>query len=164
MPPVLVISAYATTEKRAEALAAGVDGFITKPMDVRKLSSALAGLQFAVEPEPEPGAEPAAQAGYDFHALRSLGEPEAMLARYARELEDNWTGVQRDWRQQPAEARQLVHRLRAQVLLTQAELAADQLKLLERALAESWPETEIAALLASAGHEIAHLLAAARKR
>ncbi|HTO02725.1 MAG TPA: response regulator, partial [Opitutus sp.] len=41
LPPVIVISAYSTTSKRAECLAAGAVAFVSKPIDLAKLGLAL---------------------------------------------------------------------------------------------------------------------------
>jgi CheY-like chemotaxis protein len=41
LPPVIVLSAYSTTSKKAECLAAGAVAFISKPIDPEKLSVAL---------------------------------------------------------------------------------------------------------------------------
>lgn len=41
LPPVIVLTAYSTTGKKAECLAAGAVSFISKPLDVAKLSAAF---------------------------------------------------------------------------------------------------------------------------
>jgi CheY-like chemotaxis protein len=48
LPPVIVLSAYSTTSKKAECLAAGAVAFISKPIDPQKLAGALEVCKFAV--------------------------------------------------------------------------------------------------------------------
>jgi CheY-like chemotaxis protein len=46
----IALTADAGEEERTAALAAGMDDFITKPIDVRRLEAALAGLKQAAKP------------------------------------------------------------------------------------------------------------------
>jgi signal transduction histidine kinase/CheY-like chemotaxis protein len=48
--PMIALTADAGEEERTAALAAGMDDFITKPIDVRRLEAALAGLKQAAKP------------------------------------------------------------------------------------------------------------------
>ena len=50
--PILAVTADASPRAREECLAAGMDGYLTKPLDLDSLESALA--HFVVEPEVEP--------------------------------------------------------------------------------------------------------------
>ena len=164
MPPVLVVSAYATSEKREEVLASGAAAFLTKPVDERKLRAVLAEINLGPGPAAAP-AEPVGDAAddpYDFSGLLVLGEKATVLGRYIGQVETGWAEVearQRDW---PAAA-ELVHKLRSQALLIRAVSAAEQLRLLEEALLGQWSEDEVAALRDCAGREIRALLQAARR-
>ena len=160
LPPVLVISAYATTEKKDEALAAGADAFLTKPVDERKLRLALASLGLGPVPGSVPDGVPAGPGGYDFRPLIGLGQKEEILSRYLEQVEANWTVVEKTWPTDHSAATRRVHELRSQVLLVHARLAADQLRLLEQGLAGSIPEADLATLVQCAGREIKALLEA----
>ena len=164
MPPVLVVSAYATSEKREEVLASGAAAFLTKPVDERKLRAVLAEINLGPGPASAP-AEPSGDAAnehYDFSSLLVLGEKATVLDQFISQVETVWSEVEarrQDW---PAAA-ELVHRLRSQALLVRALSTAEQLKLLEEALIGQWSEDEVTALLDCARREIRALLQAARR-
>ena len=162
LPPVLVISAYATADKRAEALAAGATAFVTKPVDEHKLRTALAAMDLGPDPGAAPLPSPQAGASYDFAALADLGVDEKVRQEFIGELEGSWAEVEQHWADSREGARHRVPRLRSQVLLVRADLAADQVRLLDLALESGWSDAEIAALVSSAGTEVRALLAAAR--
>ena len=165
LPPVLVISAYATTEKKAEALGAGATAFLTKPIDERKLQSALTALfqgrAAPVEPLLLPGEE--VPLYFDFSPLLALGDKPRVLEQFVHDLEQEWAEIGRPAAATAAEAADRAHRLHSQLLLVQATAAADQLRLLETALREGWTAPECEKLIACTDREIRGVAAAARK-
>ena len=163
MPPVMVISAYATIEKKQEALAAGAQLFVTKPVDERKLRLALAELTLGPAPGPELELAPSGDGACDFSALDALGERKVMVGNFMQEVNVAWDRVVHLWPTERGRARDLVHRLRSQMLLVRAEIIADQLMLLEKALLEDWTADEIILLVEGVARELADLRAAAAK-
>ena len=164
MPPVLVISAYATAEKKAEALAAGAQAFLTKPVDEFKLRTTLAALRLGPVLETSARHAPSGEEGFDFSPLLGLSTEAEVLDQFVAEVERSWTAATGLWFTGRPEAIRRVHQLRSQVLLVQAREAEEQLRLLEQALEKDGDPDDLAALIDCAGQEIRALLEEARRQ
>ena len=86
-----------------------------------------------------------------------------MVGNFMQEVNVAWDRVVPLWPTERGRARDLVHRLRSQMLLVRAEIIADQLMLLEKALLEDWTADEIILLVEGVARELADLRAAAAK-
>ena len=146
LPPVLVVSAYSTTSKRAECLAAGVSAFISKPIDVAKLSAAFEQCVFNSAPALIQTV-PAERTTVDLSSLFALGEEAAVIDSFLLDVHEGRSRLAAIWRNEPKKAELLAHRLKAQMMLIRARDAASLLELLEQALNEKWSAEDIARLV-----------------
>lgn len=133
-PPVVAVTAYSTTEKLDEARAAGMTGFVTKPVTQEKLSRVIRGLSEGLQPRRSldinlapPPASP----------LASLGDLAPSCDQLARDIAARWrnTSTMAELRD-PRTARE-AHALRSLLLLAAEETTAEQIALLETAAERS---------------------------
>lgn len=151
-PPIVAVTAYTTQEKLEEARAAGMTGFVTKPVTREKLERVILGLSEGLRPK----------RSLDTHTAGALaGNPLASLGDLAPSAEQLREGVTRKWQAVGAMARLRdprtgaeAHALRSLLLLAGEDTAAEQVGLLEQAAdAGDWPA--VLRLLTFAGEEIA---------
>ncbi len=121
-PPIVVLSAYATEEKESQALAVGALRFLSKPLRPEALREALReaipGLAAA-----EAGAPPPSEFPVDRRQLE-------------QSLREEWQAALAQWRTQPAEAANRVHRMRGLArYLPPSDLSA-ALRDIEKALSD----------------------------
>ncbi len=150
-PPVIAVTAYSTTEKLDEARAAGMTGFVTKPITKEKLSRVIRGLSEGLQPRRSLDINLAAAPA---SPLASLGDLAPSCEQLASDIAARWQSTTtlaelRDPRT-PREA----HALRSLLLLASEEGAAEQIALLESA-AESADWSTVDKLLPFAAEEIA---------
>lgn len=150
-PPVIAVTAYSTTEKLDEARAAGMTGFVTKPITKEKLSRVIRGLSEGLQPRRSLDINLAAAPA---SPLASLGDLAPSCEQLASDIAARWQSTitlaeLRDPRT-PREA----HALRSLLLLASEEGAAEQIALLESA-AESADWSTVDKLLPFAAEEIA---------
>lgn len=137
LPPVVVVSAYSTTSKRAECLAAGAAAFVSKPIDRAKLVAALTGCALSRAAIPHETAT-VASAAIDLSALFALDRSADVIDRLVREIGDGQARLHSIWRNDPAAAALLAHRLKSQMALVNAKDCASLLELFERGFTENW--------------------------
>jgi signal transduction histidine kinase/CheY-like chemotaxis protein len=145
VPPVIVVSAYSTTAKRAECLAAGATAFVSKPIDPTKLAGALDGILLGSAPlEPQDDTDGMSM---DLSPLIALKDKADVLGSFLQDLDQTRAQLKMTWRQDPQTAAFLAHRLKAQMALVRAEEATSLMDLLEQALNEKWPADNIEKLV-----------------
>jgi signal transduction histidine kinase/DNA-binding NarL/FixJ family response regulator len=98
--PILGLTADVTTEMRERCLAVGMNDVIAKPVDLRQLQAALAGVAQPGDPEPATADSPIAAAVFDPTTYRELFADEtadgrAWLAIYLDAAADLVSGVDR---------------------------------------------------------------------
>jgi signal transduction histidine kinase/DNA-binding NarL/FixJ family response regulator len=151
-PPIIAVTAYTTQEKLEEARAAGMTGFVTKPVTREKLERVIRGLSEGLRPK----------RSLDTHSAGALaGSPLASLGDLAPSAEQLSEGIAHKWQAVSALARLRdprtgaeAHALRSLLLLATEEVAAEQVALLEQAAdGADWPAVQ--RLLEFAGEEIA---------
>ncbi len=138
-PPIIAVTAYSTPERIAEAKAAGIQQFVTKPIDRRKLEAAILGLDL-------PGTavtirtpqHPPSAIQCDFMSLLSFEDGHRVLADYASALAPAWREVAavlegEGSRHSEVKAR-AVHAFRSRILVAGAHQIAEQLSVLEDAV------------------------------
>ena len=160
-PPIIAVTAYSTVEKMAEARAAGIRGFVTKPISEKKLAAAILRLGTRISLH-RPQDPPASSA--DFTALLRLEHGRQVLLEYSRDLAATWEGVTRAMTAGETEAAaKAVHAFRSSVLAVRAQEPAEQLALLEDCVREGrW--TDAQRIAAVVGPMIADLAGLARQR
>ncbi|GAB1490212.1 hypothetical protein MASR2M8_26710 [Opitutaceae bacterium] len=149
-PPVIAVTAYSTTEKLDEARAAGMTGFVTKPVTKEKLSRVIRGLSEGLQPRRSLDINLAAAPA---SPLASLGDLAPSCEQLASDIAARWRSTTtlaelRDPRT-PREA----HALRSLLLLASEEGAAEQIALIENA-ADSADWQTVDKLLPIAAEEI----------
>jgi len=86
-PPIVAITAYSTKEKVVEAQAAGMTGFITKPVTKDKLERVIRGLSEGLQPK----------RSLDTHTAALARNPLASLGDLAPTGEQLATAIARKW-------------------------------------------------------------------
>jgi CheY-like chemotaxis protein len=130
-PPIVAVTAYTTQEKLEEARAAGMTGFVTKPVTREKLERVIRGLSEGLRPK----------RSLDTHTAGALtGSPLASLGDLAPTAEQLAEGIAGKWQTLSTLARLRdprtgteAHALRSLLLLATEEIAAEQVALLEQA-------------------------------
>ncbi len=151
-PPIVAVTAYTTQEKLEEARAAGMTGFVTKPVTREKLERVILGLSEGLRPK----------RSLDTHTAGALaGNPLASLGDLAPSADQLHDGIARKWQAVAAMAQLRdprtgaeAHALRSLLLLAAEESAAEQVGLLEQA-ADAGDWATALRLLTFAGEEIA---------
>lgn len=161
-PHFVVLSAYATTEKKQEALAAGATAFLSKPVDERKLSELLRSLNLHAKSAQQTPQALESSSGVNFAAILALPGSHARLPEFARDLETSWAAVRQAFPGNRTTARALAHRMRSQLALVRAEIALGQMQLLERALTEAWPDQDVGRLMAELEPSIVEIIVSAQ--
>lgn len=137
-PPVVAVTAYSTREKVAEARAAGITGFVAKPISRRKLEAAILGVGEADRSSRPIDLAPAG-GEWDFSPLLRLPDGRQALAEFAEGLGSAWDHVAAqiaalEAGAPRAGAAKAVHAFRGRILTVQAQALAEQLSTLEQAL------------------------------
>lgn len=135
--PIIAVTAFSTPEKIEQARNAGISGFVTKPISREKLEAAIKGSSTTNRNAGE--SRVGAKIAYDFNTLLRLNEGRQRLAEYSESLIAAWAKTESKCHHEsiaPDEARRLVHAMRSQVLVADAVGIAEQLALLEDAVAE----------------------------
>jgi CheY-like chemotaxis protein len=130
-PPVFAVTGYASTEKLAEAKAAGMSGFITKPVTREKLERTIRSLAGGREPRRSLDAEMAPPGGKS--PLASLGSLAPGPLQLAGQIAQQWQAVSALAAMQDPRTGHGAHRLRSLLLLAGEESAAEQVGLFEAA-------------------------------
>ena len=151
-PPIVAVTAYTTHEKLEEARAAGMTGFVTKPVTREKLERVILGLSEGLRPK----------RSLDTHTAGALaGNPLASLGDLAPSSDELHEGIARKWQAVGAMAKLRdprtgaeAHALRSLLLLAAEESAAEQVGLLEQA-ADAGDWATALRLLTFVGEEIA---------
>jgi signal transduction histidine kinase/ActR/RegA family two-component response regulator len=138
-PPVVAVTAYSTKEKVAEAKAAGITGFVAKPISRRKLEAAILGVG-EVDRSSRPIEVVAASNGdWDFGALLRLPDGRQALAEFGEGLGSAWERVESLVARlgpgvDEGPAAKAVHSFRGRVLAVEAHGLVEQLASLEQAV------------------------------
>lgn len=161
-PPVICVTAYSTPEKIAEARAAGISGFVTKPVSRRKLESAILGLgsQFQARRSLDVART---KVECDFSSLLRLDDGSRVLAEYAEALPGAWTGTVSLIDRDADEGAKAVHAFRSRILAVHANSVGEQLAVLEDSL-RAGHQAEVRRLVDLIGSMVDDLAAAARAR
>lgn len=150
-PPVVAVTAYSSAEKMAAATAAGMAGFVTKPITREKLEHLIRNLDTG--PRPRPGVDIPRPAGVPA-ALSILGDLAPTLAKLSADLDAGWRQAEAQARLRDPRAGRAAHALRSLLLLAGENDLSEQFGLLERAAGEGdWATTD--RLLAFLADEIA---------
>lgn len=148
-PPIIAVTAYTLGEKFDAARAAGMAGFVTKPVTREKLEQLIRGLAGGLSPRrsldiQRPPAGP----------LAELGDLAPSLSKISSDVGLRWLEVETQARLHDPRTARTAHALRSLLLLAGEEAAAEQAGLVESAAAEeNWAVvTQLVGLL---GGEIA---------
>jgi len=141
--PIVALTASATVEDLERARLAGMDGHIAKPVDARRLLSAVAEHAYGGAAHRQAG-EDAAVVDLERALMRLQGNP-ALLARMVvqfREDADAGRKQMRDAfeRRDSGAVAYAAHRLRGQALSLDAEVLATAVGTLERMVTRSIPD------------------------
>lgn len=134
-PPIIAVTAYATAEKRAEAFAAGVRGFVTKPVTPEKLETAL---RPAVDHAAALPAETAAAEPLRLGVLVDRPDAPERLNDFRIQLLRAMSEIDRGLRQEEQETTaRAAHRLASQVLAIHHHTLAGELRAIEAAVGDA---------------------------
>lgn len=137
-PPIVAVTAYSSAEKMAAARAAGMAGFVTKPITREKLEQLIRNLDTGPQPGPsldlprQPSAHP---------ALALLGDLAPTLQKLAADLASGWQQTEAQARLRDPRTSRAAHGLRSLLLLAGESDFAEQLGLLETAATNADWET-----------------------
>lgn len=161
LPPVIVLTAYSTADKRAACLAAGAVAFISKPVDLAKLTIALGQCNLGKRGPLHVG-DQSPGTTIDLSPLAVLGTDASVINSFHQDVVTGRSRLSEVWRQEPKTAALLAHRLKAQMLLVRARESASLLELLEQALTECWATDDINRLVENADLELNKIIDAIR--
>ncbi|MBS0631962.1 MAG: response regulator [Verrucomicrobia bacterium] len=161
-PPIIVISASATTESRKQILAAGATDFISKPVSQTRLCTVLAKLNLTPPPsgksdgldQTEPDSE---SAGPEFGRLLMVGPADEVLPRFLRDLETAFEAAKTAVAQGSPESTARLHAVHNLGLLVQARGLEKLLDMLETAVGQGRPKDQLEQILGRVADEIAQL-------
>ena len=129
-PPIVAVTAYSSAEKQAAARAAGMAGFVTKPVTREKLEHLIRNLDTGLNPRRSldlprlAGGSP---------ALALLGDLAPTLAKLAADIATGWQQTEAQTRLRDPRAGRAAHALRSLLLLAGEADLAEQFGLLETA-------------------------------
>ncbi len=129
-PPIVAVTAYSSAEKQAAARAAGMSGFVTKPVTPAKLESLIRNLDTG--PRPRRGSDLPPRREFPA-ALKLLGELGPTIERLAADLREGWHQTEAQTRLRDPRAGRSAHSLRSILLLAGERDLAEQFGLLEQA-------------------------------
>lgn len=150
LPPVVVVSAYSTDNKRAAGAAAGAAAFVSKPIDESKLAEALVACKLGT-PIAGPIDEPTPER-IDLSMLKKANPDPGVVQSFLSGAQTLYTKLMSDWELNPQAAASWAHKLKGQLLLVRARDCADLLDLLERALVEGRHPDDIERLIDAVQH------------
>lgn len=161
-PPVFAVTAYSTKEKEDECKQAGMAGFISKPITVEKLEASLQSWASRHRMSAKPFAEPYTPATHiTVEQLGRLGPLEAILPDFMRKTESEWAGIDRMLEDRECTpAANAAHKLISAMLLIEADVLSDQLRLLESRLRDGALESEIEKVRSICREEVANVIQA----
>ncbi len=129
-PPIVAVTAYSSAEKMAAARAAGMTGFVTKPVTREKLEQLIRNLDTG--PQPRPSLDITRHAGAH-PALALLGELAPTLQKLSADLAAGWQQTEAQARLRDPRTGRAAHGLRSLLLLAGEADLAEQFGLLETA-------------------------------
>jgi len=141
-PPIIAVTAYSTPEKIAEARAAGITGYVVKPVSLRKIESAITSSTPVVQIHT--AHIPVSLGRCDFTPLMQLANGQQLVAEYGPGLSQAWNEIKKMLTVDPLPADRVVHAshaLRSRLLAAFAEDASEQVGLLENAARRGERET-----------------------
>lgn len=166
VPPIIVVSASATTQMREEVSRAGARHFLGKPVDAARIHAALADLKLSPS-DPAPAANGAETAldvdRLDFSRLLLLGAAERVLPGYASDLAAGLAEARGRFELDRRRAGASLHKLRNALLLVRADNAASLLAIVENLVGSQTEGTELDSLWAEAQREVEGVIAAVRE-
>ncbi len=137
-PPIVAVTAYSSGEKQAAARAAGMAGFLTKPVTREKLEHLIRNIDTG--PRPRAALDLTARPGPS-PDLRLLGDLAPTLEKLAADLGSSWQNTATQARLHDPRTARAAHALRSLLLLAGESDLSEQFGLLERAAEESDWET-----------------------
>ncbi len=147
--PIVATTAYSTPEKRALCYAAGMNGFVSKPVSLEKIRSALAAATSLGRPTAPLHIPHATESADPLAALRYIASRKDRplaeeVALYLRELEAENAALETALRQRaPAAAARSTHRLTGRLAFVHADAAERCIREIElAAVSELWEQTE----------------------
>ena len=133
-PPIIAVTAYSTPEKIAEAKAAGITGYVVKPVSLRKIESAITSSPPVVRIHTAHA--PESRARCDFSMLMRLDNGKALIAEYGAGLKGAWGKIAALLNHDPFDGEKTAresHAFRSRLLAVHAEEVAEQVGLFEEA-------------------------------
>ncbi len=133
-PPIIAVTAFSTPEKIAEAKAAGITGYVVKPVSLRKIESAIMASTPVVQIHTTHA--PTNSGHCDFSALMSLSNGRQLIAEYGPGLIVSWTTILKLIGTEPFpgdDVARASHALRSRLFAVNAEEVAEQVEVLEAA-------------------------------
>jgi len=133
-PPIIAVTAYSTPEKIAEAKAAGITGYVVKPVSLRKIESAITSSTPVVQIHRT--LTPSKHGRCDFSDLARLNDGRQLIAEYGAGLPGAWNKISIMLDSDPMQSDKVAresHAFRSRLLAVRAEEAAEQVALLEEA-------------------------------
>lgn len=161
-PPIIAVTAYSTPDKIAQAKAAGITGFVTKPVSKKKLQAAILGATANLEVRPPTKQDPTLKC--DFTVFTRMNDGRRLLAEFAEGLATDWETIAKECGSEPGDRHLVVaiHTFKSRVLVAHAGEMAEQLGLLEDAVQERRP-ADVLRLLAVIRPMVAELALRARE-
>lgn len=156
LPPVIAVTAYSADEKLQAAIAAGMAGYVVKPVTSEKLRDVIRRLSGGLRPRRSLDTRllaAAPRSSAPRAQLASLGSLAPSAEELAEKICDNWQAFTALAEMKDPRAANSVHALRSLLLLAGEQTAAEQAGLLENALDQSDHKT-VAQLLPFAAEEI----------
>ena len=133
-PPIIAVTAYSTPEKIAEAKAAGITGYVVKPVSLRKIESAIMSSTPVVQIHKTHA--PSNLGRCDFSVLLRLNNGKKLISEYGPGLKKAWNEISKLIEIDPFPGNEVVrtsHALRSRLFAVFAEDVAEQVALLEEA-------------------------------
>ncbi len=138
-PIILAVTAFSTPEKIAEAKAAGVTGFITKPVSMKKIRDAILGAT-SESPIPPRVADSPHQK-FNLTVFDRSKESRRTLAEYADAVLADWENIEKICGSPGAvKITKILHEFRSRVLIVHARELADQVMIMEGLVVDAGAE------------------------